>query len=207
MGCGAFKQQLPESDVDWLTNHTKHDKKEILEMYEGFKNDFQKGLELDQFTALFPDLAKGIATANLVFRVLDDDNSGVLGFKEFLQAIDLVGARTPDDKLRWAFKMYDEDNSREVDYQEMENVMKSIYSMLEGADVVAKGDPVQKAKECFKKLDTSGDGKLSEDEFIKGAMEDKDLMRMLDSLFESITGTGFLSEAEKLLEGEGKDSS
>ena len=31
--------------------------------------------------------------------------------------------RTPDDKLRWAFKMYDEDNSREVDMQEMENVM------------------------------------------------------------------------------------
>ena len=31
--------------------------------------------------------------------------------------------RTPDDKLRWAFKMYDEDNSREVDINEMENVM------------------------------------------------------------------------------------
>ena len=56
----------------------------------------------------------------------------------------------------------------------------------------------------FRKLDTSGDGKLSEDEFIKGAMEDKELMRMLDSLFESITGTGFLSEAEKLL-GEGSE--
>ena len=35
-----------------------------------------------------------------------------------------TSCRTPDDKLRWAFKMYDEDNSREVDYQEMENVMK-----------------------------------------------------------------------------------
>ena len=70
--------------------------------------------------------------------MLDDDRSGYLGFKEFLQAIDLMGARwvaslfysyrhdqnrTPDDKLRWAFKMYDEDNSREVDKQEMENVM------------------------------------------------------------------------------------
>ena len=32
--------------------------------------------------------------------------------------------RTPDEKLRWAFKMYDEDNSHEIDYQEMENVMK-----------------------------------------------------------------------------------
>ena len=62
-------------------------------MFEGFRNDFDNGLELDQFTALFPDLNTGVATANLVFRVLDDDKSGKLGFKEFLQAIDLVGSR------------------------------------------------------------------------------------------------------------------
>ena len=36
----------------------------------------------------------------MMIRVLDDDGSGTLGYKEFLQAIDLVGARTPDDKLR-----------------------------------------------------------------------------------------------------------
>ena len=91
-------------------------------MYLGFQNDFPNGLGLTQFTDLFPDLNNGVATANLVFRfslafflsfilimmmimirVLDDDGSGQLGYKEFLQAIDLVGARTPDDKLRWAF--------------------------------------------------------------------------------------------------------
>ena len=38
-----------------------------------------------------------MATANLVFRVLDEDNSEKLGFKEFLQAIDLVRARW----VRW----------------------------------------------------------------------------------------------------------
>ena len=62
-------------------------------MYEGFLNDFPGGLAIEQFTNLFPDLNNGMATANLVFRVLDDDNSEKLGFKEFLQAIDLVGAR------------------------------------------------------------------------------------------------------------------
>ena len=66
-----------------------------------------------------------------------------------------------------------------------------------------------------RRMDKSGDGKLSEDEFIKvilfsfciftphtlcqGAMDDGELMLMLDSLFESMTGSGFLSQAEKTL--------
>ena len=37
---------------------------------------------------------------------------------------------------------------------------------------------------------------------LKGAMEDGELMLMLDSLFESMTGSGFLSQAEKTLKKE-----
>ena len=33
----------------------------------------------------------------------------------------------------------------------------------------------------------------------QGAMEDNELMLMLDALFESMTGSGFLSQAEKVL--------
>merc|ERR1712038_558531 len=197
MGCAAFKSKLPEADLVWLTQHTKHSREEIEEMYLGFQNDFPTGLGLSQFTDLFPDLNNGVATANLVFRVLDDDGSGQLGYKEFLQAIDLVGARTPDDKLRWAFKMYDEDNSREIDIREMESVMVSIYTMLEAGGVVLRGDPVEKARESFKRMDKDGGGSLTEDEFIKGSMEDDEMMLMLDALFESMTGSGFLSQAEK----------
>ena len=32
--------------------------------------------------------------------------------------------RTAEDKLRWAFMMYDEDNSRMIDLKEMINVME-----------------------------------------------------------------------------------
>ena len=61
---------------------------------------------------------------------MDTDNNGYLDFKEFLLAVDLVAARTPEDKLIWAFKMYDLDNSGIIDKDEMQNVMKSIYTML-----------------------------------------------------------------------------
>ena len=87
MGCAAFKSKyvsgiskifsvltltmiirLPESDILWLSQHTKHNAVEIEEMFEGFRNDFSEGLTQTQFTNLFPDLNNGMATANLVFR-------------------------------------------------------------------------------------------------------------------------------------------
>ena len=43
--------------------------------------------------------------------------------KEFMMATDMTASGSPEEKLRWAFKMYDEDNSREIDIREMESVM------------------------------------------------------------------------------------
>ena len=37
----------------------------------------------------------------------------------------LVGARTPEDKLEWAFRQYDCDNSGELDQKEMSLAYKS----------------------------------------------------------------------------------
>ena len=57
-----------------------------------------------------------------IISVLDGDQNGFLDFKEFQQAIDLVGARLPDDRLRWSFRLYDMDNSGSIALPEMENV-------------------------------------------------------------------------------------
>ena len=40
-----------------------------------------------------------------VFRTLDLDGNGELDFKEYVLAMDLVHAKTPEEKLKWAFKM------------------------------------------------------------------------------------------------------
>ena len=38
-------------------------------------------------------------------RTLDVDGNGYLDFKEFIMANDLVAAKTPEQKLSWAFKV------------------------------------------------------------------------------------------------------
>ena len=42
--------------------------------------------------------------ADLVFSTLDTDRNGYLDFREFILAIDLVAAKTPEEKLLWAFR-------------------------------------------------------------------------------------------------------
>ena len=38
---------------------------------------------------------------------------------------------------------------------------------------------IERAKEMFAELDDSGDGDLSQEEFVEGCMQDEDLVRML----------------------------
>jgi len=130
----------------------------------------------------------GKAMADMVFSVLDGDKNGYLDFKEFQQAIDLVGARLPDDRLRWSFKLYDEDNSGSIALVEMEKVMECIYNMFEGMGQRPSGDPKERAGRIFRKIDINGDGELTENEFIKGCSDDKEMMELLNKLFASLTG-------------------
>ena len=83
--------------------------------------------------------------------MLDADHNGYLDFKEFQQAIDLVGARLPDDRLRWSFRLYDMDNSGSIALNEMEGVFECIYNMFEVSNL---GDPSRhvwllQLKKCY----------------------------------------------------------
>ena len=125
-----------------------YDERELYEMLRGFQEDFPDGgIYRFQFESFFPDMKAGKNMGDMVFRcenlfgeyctwtiissVLDADHNGFLDFKEFQQAIDLVGARLPDDRLRWSFRLYDMDNSGSIALNEMEGVFDCIYNMFE----------------------------------------------------------------------------
>merc|ERR1711997_114403 len=174
MGCGGSKIKdealniTPEllgksgltlDDWQWMVNHKGYDERELYEMLRGLQEDFPDGgIFRYQFESFFPDMKMGKNMADMVFSVLDSDHNGYLDFKEFQQAIDLVGARLPDDRLRWSFRLYDVDNSGSVDLDEMINVMTAMYSMFEGMGESLPGKPKDRAVELFRKIDLNGDG-------------------------------------------------
>jgi len=86
---------------------------------------------------------------------------------------------TPEEKLKWAFRMYDVDGNGVIDLEEMTKIVQAIYDML-GAGAVKPTDTAEeRAKNIFTRMDENNDGNLTEEEFLKGCLQDDELSKML----------------------------
>lgn len=47
-----------------------------------------------------------------------------MSLQEFLLAIDVTSSGTPEEKLKWAFRMYDVDGNGVIDIQEMTKIVQ-----------------------------------------------------------------------------------
>ncbi|XP_054710517.1 neuronal calcium sensor 1-like [Uloborus diversus] len=115
-----------------------------------------------------------------VFNVFDIDKNGVITFKEFILAISITTRGTIEEKLNWAFSLYDFDSDGYVTRDEMYDIVKAIHRMhgKEG-DTAERDAAEQRVDQLFTKLDTDGDGKLSRDEFCKGFKNDTWIIKAL----------------------------
>ena len=65
------------------------------------------------------------------------DNSGCIDFKEFLLAINVTSSGTPEQKLEWAFRMYDIDGNGTIDEKEMIKIIEVSSLVLGHWEIVA----------------------------------------------------------------------
>lgn len=89
-----------------------------------------------------------------MFRTFDSDNNGFIDFREFLLAIDVTSAGSPEQKLNWAFKMYDVDGNGTIEPEEMSRIVHSIYAMMGPNQTLAERQletPEQRADNIFKR--------------------------------------------------------
>jgi len=92
-----------------------------------------------------------------------------------------------DEKLKWAFQLYDIDGDGTITYSEMLQIVQSIYKMT-GSMVKLPLDedtPEKRVDKIFSNMDRDKDAKLTYDEFVEGSKQDPTIVQAL-SLYDGL---------------------
>ncbi|KAF9957328.1 Neuronal calcium sensor 1 [Mortierella alpina] len=188
---GKSQSKLTTDQLKDLQQCTHFEKKELQQWYKGFIKDCPSG-ELDKpefqkiYKQFFP-FGDPSTFADYVFDVFDSNKNGKIEFKEFIVALSVTSRGNLDDKLHWAFQLYDIDNDEEITYDEMLSIVDSIYKMV-GTMVKLPPDedtPEKRVSKIFSLMDKDKNGRLTFDEFKEGSKKDPTIVQAL-SLYDGL---------------------
>ncbi|KAI8833555.1 neuronal calcium sensor Ncs1-like protein [Chytridium lagenaria] len=188
---GKASSKLSSEQVEELQRITYFDKKELQQWYKGFLKDCPSGVldktEFQKIYKQFFPFGDPSTFSEYVFNVFDANKNGTIDFTEFICALSVTSRGKMDEKLVWAFQLYDIDNDGLISREEMQKIVEAIYKMV-GAMVKLPPDedtPEKRVNKIFGMMDMDDDGMLNMDEFREGSKKDPSIVTAL-SLYEGL---------------------
>ena len=190
---GNTDGKLKSKELETLridTEFTDNELKEWYQWYRGILLDMPNGkMDVEEFKKIYNRMfPSGVDDkyAEHVFRSFDQNKDGQIDFREFVISISITSRGTIEQKLQWAFKVYDIDEDGYITRKEMLEIVKAIFKMsrhnsLSNSLSVSEdiATPEERVDDIIKQLDANMDGKLSEKEFIDGSKNNPDIASKL----------------------------
>ncbi|KAL3043119.1 guanylate cyclase activator 1d [Trematomus bernacchii] len=115
-----------------------------------------------------------------VFLTFDMDGDGYIDFVEYIAAVSLMLKGEINQKLKWYFKLFDQDGNGKIDKGELETIFTAIQDITRNRET----SPEDIVSIIFERIDVNGEGELTLEEFIEGAKDHEDIMDILRELMD-----------------------
>ncbi|XP_065602637.1 Kv channel-interacting protein 2 isoform X1 [Cyrtonyx montezumae] len=200
--------------LEQLQEQTKFTRKELQVLYRGFKNECPSGIVNEEnfkqiYSQFFPQGGEcrspslvslwgwllshflpppdSSTYATFLFNAFDTDHDGSVSFEDFVSGLSIILRGTIDDRLNWAFNLYDLNKDGCITKEEMLDIMKSIYDMMGKYTYPAMREeaPREHVENFFQKMDRNKDGVVTIEEFLESCQKDENIMRSMQ-LFDNV---------------------
>ncbi len=168
-----------------LQKRTNFSQKRIKNLYNQFTKDFPCGfISFDEYKKNYTKLVpKGDLFSEHLFRCTDTNKDGRVDFDEFICMLNIASQQNLEEKIKWAFKMYDLDGSGTITRNEMIVIFSSIYKTFD--DKIKNQNksitPEKQADDVFRTMDKNNDNLITLDELMEAAKADQWIIQILNS--------------------------